>query len=68
MHQSIVIKIKIQFVKVGLLKQLRNMMLKSVSVGIDRNISIENGDINKAISYSLSLFFYTIYFSILFYI
>lgn len=61
MHQSIVIKIKIQFVKVGLLKQLRNMMLKSVSVGIDRNISIENGDINKAISYSLSLFFYTIY-------
>ena len=68
MHQSIVIKIKIQFVKGGLLKQLRNMMLKSVSVGIDRNISIENGDINKAISYSLSLFFYTIYFSILFYI
>ena len=61
MHQSIVIKIKIQFVKVGLLKELRNMMLKSVSVGIDRNISIENGDINKAISYSLSLFFYTIY-------
>lgn len=68
MHQSIVIKIKIQFVKGGLLKQLRNMMLKSVSVGIDRNISIENGDINKAISYSLSLFSYTIYFSILFYI
>ena len=68
MHQSIVIKIKIQFVKVGLLKQLRNMILKSVSVSIDRNISIENGDINKAISYSLSLFFYTIYFSILFYI
>ena len=68
MHQSIVIKIKIQFVKVGLLKQLQNMILKSVSVSIDRNISIENGDINKAISYSLSLFFYTIYFSILFYI